>query len=639
MRLALAQINPTVGDLAGNSAKIVERIASARQLGADVVAFPELALSGYPPEDLLLKRSFLEDCRAWLDRTAAAATGIIAIIGFPDDHLRDVGNAAAVINNGRLVGVYRKSLLPNYGVFDEVRYFRPGDGRQVFEIGGAGVGISICEDIWHRDGPPRIQAEEGGARLLINISASPYHAGKGGERAVMLAARARDYGATVAYVNLVGGQDELVFDGQSMVFAPDGRLIAQGAQFEEDLIVLDLDIEPPQRPDGESVGARHAVPLRQRPPRRPGDEATTQAAEGASCPSAGALIRRTVVSTRGFRGTGTDTRFLSPKPPLPARPPAAPLDRVAEIYRALALGTRDYVRKNGFTKVVIGLSGGVDSALTACVAVDALGAGNVVGVAMPSPYSSAGSITDAQAVASNLGIELRQVAIGEVLAAYLRALEEQFAGRRPDATLRSSDASSLRPLRPPKRNSVAREGGSTSVAEENIQARIRGNLLMALSNKFGWLVLTTGNKSELAVGYCTLYGDMAGGFAVIKDIPKTLVYELARWRNAQPPPNVIPESVLTKEPSAELRPDQRDTDSLPPYPVLDPILHAYVEEDRGLDEIVGMGFDRQTVRYVIGLVDRNEYKRRQAAPGVKITPKAFGRDRRLPITNRYTESS
>jgi NAD+ synthase (glutamine-hydrolysing) len=569
MRLALAQINPTVGDLAGNSARIAGAIAAARRLGADVVAFPELALSGYPPEDLLLKRSFLDHCRAWLDRTAAAAAGIVAIIGFPDGELRNVGNAAAVIADGRLVGVYRKALLPNYGVFDEVRYFKPGDGRQVFEILGATIGISICEDIWHRDGPPRVQAEEGGARLLINISASPYHAGKGGERALMLASRARDHGVTVAYVNLVGGQDELVFDGQSMVFAPDGRLVAEGPQFEEDLIVLDLDIG----------GDRNPVPAG----------------------PTGASIRTTMVPPTGER--------TSAKPPLPARPPAAPLDRLAEIYRALVVGTRDYVRKNGFAKVVIGLSGGVDSALTACVAVDALGAGNVVGVAMPSPYSSPGSISDAQALAGNLGMELRQIAIGRILEAYLDELKPQFAGRPPD------------------------------VAEENVQARIRGNLLMALSNKLGWLVLTTGNKSELAVGYCTLYGDMAGGFAVIKDIPKTLVYELARWRNGQSPLEAIPESVLTKEPSAELRPDQRDTDSLPPYSVLDPILHAYVEEDRGLNEIVGMGFARDVVERVIRMVDHNEYKRRQAAPGVKITPKAFGRDRRLPITNRYTESS
>jgi len=567
LRLALAQINPTVGDLAGNSRKIIEYIERARQLGADLVAFPELCLSGYPPEDLLLKQSFLADCGKWLDRTRAAACGIAAIIGFPEGRVGEVSNAAAFISDARLAGIYRKALLPNYGVFDEMRYFKPGDGRQVFEIGGITTGISICEDIWHYDGPPSIQAQQGGASLLINISASPYHASKGGERADMLAARARDYGAIVAYVNTVGGQDELVFDGQSLVFDPRGRLIARGPQFEEDLLLVDLDI----------AGRRRA------------DRSTA---------STGPPIERTVIPITAS----------SPKPAVETRN-LEPLQPVAEIYRALVVGTGDYVRKNGFARVVIGLSGGVDSSLTAAVAADALGADNVIGVAMPSPYSSPQSLTDAQQLARNLGIELRILSIGDVLHSYLETLREQFAGRPPD------------------------------VAEENLQARIRGNLLMALSNKFGWLVLTTGNKSEIAVGYATLYGDMAGGFAVIKDIPKTLVYELARWRNAQQQSEIIPARVMAKEPSAELRPNQRDTDSLPPYSVLDPILKAYVEEDRGLEEIISMGFDRDTVRYVTKLVDRNEYKRRQAPPGVKITHKAFGRDRRLPITSRYTETA
>jgi NAD+ synthase (glutamine-hydrolysing) len=564
MRLALAQINPTVGDLPGNHRRIIEGIENARQLGADLVAFPELALCGYPPEDLLLKPSFLADCRDWLDRAVAATTGIAAIIGFPEGEVGKVGNAAAIASDGRLVGVYRKALLPNYGVFDEFRYFKPGDGRQVWEFDGVTVGVSICEDIWYPQGPPVMQAKEGGARLLINISASPYHAGKGSERAQMLASRALDCNAVIAYLNTVGGQDELVFDGQSLVLDADGSLLARAPQFEEDLILIDLDIrsEP-------AAAASERNPSMQRTP----------------IPCAAAS---------------------GPRPQIEARN-VEPLDRLAEIYRALVIGTGDYVHKNNFAKVVIGLSGGVDSSLTASVAIDALGAENVVGVAMPSPYSSPQSLTDAGQLAANLGIELKVLAIEDVFKAYLDTLSAQFAGTR------------------------------SGVAEENVQARIRGNLLMALSNKFGWLVLTTGNKSELAVGYCTLYGDMAGGFAVIKDIPKTLVYELAGWRNAQQKSEVIPAAIIKREPTAELRPDQRDTDSLPPYPTLDPILHAYVEEDRALEEIVAMGFERDLVRRIIRLVDQNEYKRRQAPPGVKITHKAFGRDRRLPITNRYVE--
>jgi len=565
MRLALAQINPTLGDLAANSRKITEHIARARDLGADLVAFPELALSGYPPEDLLLKPGFLADCRTWLGRTLEATAGIVAVLGVPYGVVGNVGNAAAVAYDGRLMGVYRKALLPNYGVFDEMRYFQPGDGRQVYDLAGVTIGVSVCEDIWHPTGPPRTQAIEGGAQLLLNISSSPYHAGKGGERADMLASRARELGAVVAYVNLVGGQDELVFDGQSVIFAADGRLLARGEQFAEDLVVADLDFR---------AAPRHATTSR-------------------------AAIAQTAIA-RNLPGAH--------RPPLsPAA--AEPLDRLAEIYHALVLGAGDYVRKNGFERVVIGLSGGVDSSLTAAIATDALGKEHVVGVAMPSPYSSPESLADAQELARSLGIELRVLPIEAVFEAYLGALRAQFAGTEP------------------------------GVAEENLQARIRGNLLMALSNKFGWLALTTGNKSEMAVGYATLYGDMAGGFAVIKDIPKTLVYELADWRNAQQEGAIIPARVMTKEPSAELRPNQRDSDSLPPYPILDPILHAYVEQDKGIAEIVGMGFEPETVRAVIRMVDRNEYKRRQAAPGLKITPKAFGKDRRLPITNRYTNSA
>jgi NAD+ synthase (glutamine-hydrolysing) len=561
MRLALAQINPTVGDLPANCQKVIAGIEQARHAGADLVAFPELCLCGYPPEDLVHKQSFLDDCRVWLERAVAATRDIVAVIGFPDGALGDVGNAVAVAADGRVVGVYRKALLPNYGVFDEMRYFKPGDGRQVFELAGVVVGISICEDIWHPDGPPSIQAREGGAQLLVNVSASPYHASKGGERADMLASRARDSGAAVAYLNAVGGQDELVFDGQSLVLAADGSLLARGPQFEETLLVVDIDVPPTKRPTA-------------------------------------AAVRRTVIPDIAPRAARPMLRPIN----------APPLDRLAEIYRAVVLGTGDYVRKNGFSKVLVGLSGGIDSSLTATIATDALGSDNVVGVAMPSRYSSPQSLADARELTRNLGIELRVLAVEDIYKAYLVTVSAEFAGREPDA------------------------------AEENIQARIRGNLLMALSNKFGWLVLTTGNKSELAVGYCTLYGDMAGGFAVIKDIPKTLVYELAEWRNAQQPSAVIPPAIIARPPTAELKPDQLDTDSLPPYPVLDPILHAYVEQDRGLDDIAAMGFDRDLVERVIRMVDRNEYKRRQAPPGVKITHKAFGRDRRLPITNRYTES-
>ena len=567
LRIALAQINVTVGDLAGNVGQIVAHVERAREVGADLIAFPELAVTGYPPEDLLLKPSFVAANRAAVEEIAAATRGLTAVVGFADVE-EDVYNAAAVLHDGALAGVYRKQYLPTYGVFDEDRTFRAGVANPIFVVGGAVVGVSVCEDIWYPEGPPQVQAR-GGAQLLINISASPYYAGKGAARERMLATRAADNVALVAFCNLVGGQDELVFDGGSVIFDERGELVARGAEFEEDFVVADLDV-------GGVFRQRLHDPRRRKEPV--------------------ASVTRVVLPPVAREG---------PRPDLPDPHILRRLPRVEEVYRALTAGTRDYVRKNGFQQAVIGLSGGVDSALVACIAADALEPENVTGVAMPSRYSADFSETDAARLAANLGIHFRVIPIERAFQAYLDILAKPFAGQEPDVT------------------------------EENLQARVRGNLLMALSNKFGWLVLTTGNKSEMSVGYATLYGDMAGGFAVIKDVPKMLVYELARWRNARPGGPVIPERVLTRPPSAELRPDQKDTDSLPPYEVLDAILQAYVEEDRSLAEIVALGFDEPVVRRVLRMVDRNEYKRRQAPPGVKITPRAFGRDRRLPITNRF----
>jgi len=584
LRIALAQINTTVGDVTGNARKIIAFIEQARTLGTDLVVFPELAITGYPPEDLLLKPDFIAANQRALDEIAVATTGLTAIVGFADAQ-DDLYNAAAILHNGTLCGVYRKHYLPTYGVFDEDRYFRVGDANLTFELGGVVFGVSVCEDIWYPSGPPEAQALAG-AQVLVNISASPYYAGKGASRERMLATRADDNVAIVAFCNLVGGQDELVFDGGSVIFDARGELVARGAQFQEDLVVTDLDVagvfrqrlhDPRQR-----KGFRSAAPY-----------------------PVEANVRRTSLAPPApVAGVGSDQE--ESRPALGASPIAEPLPHLEEIYQALTLGTHDYVRKNGFKKVVIGLSGGIDSALVACIAADALRPENVTGVTMPSRYSAEISQTDAAQLAGNLGINFMVIAIEPAFQAYLETLAEPFARQEPDVT------------------------------EENIQARIRGNLLMALSNKFGWLVLTTGNKSEMSVGYATLYGDMAGGFAVIKDVPKTLVYALSRWRNANATAPVIPERVLNRPPTAELRPDQKDTDSLPPYGVLDPILQAYVEEDRSLSEIVALGFDAALVRNVTQMVNRNEYKRRQAPPGVKITLRAFGKDRRLPITNRFT---
>ena len=571
LRIGLAQINPTVGDLKGNTEKILDYIGRARELGVDLVAFPELAITGYPPEDLLLKPDFIQANLNCLQQIVEGARSITAVVGFVDS-ADDIYNAAAIIHDGTLAGVYHKMYLPNYGVFDENRYFQAGTDYPVFVLRGTVIGVNICEDIWYPAGPSEVQALAGGAEVIINISASPYHAGKGRSRERMLATRAADNVAIVAFCNLVGGQDELVFDGNSVIFDERGELVARGSQFEEDLVVADLDVGSVFR-------------QRLHDPRRRKEKLAADV---------GKVTRITL----------PEVEAPEEKPPLPARK-VGRLEPLAEIYQALVLGTRDYVRKNGFRKVVIGLSGGIDSSLTAAIAVDALGRENVVGISMPSRYSSKESREDAQRLAENLGIEFLVIPIDGTFQAYLDMLAEPFAGTEPDVT------------------------------EENIQARIRGNILMALSNKFGWLVLTTGNKSELSVGYCTLYGDMAGGFAVIKDVPKTLVYQLAEHVNASAGREVIPRRVFEKAPSAELRPDQRDEDDLGPYATLDPILHAYVEEDRSLAEIVAMGFDEATVRRVIRMVDRNEYKRRQAPPGVKITPRAFGKDRRLPITNKY----
>ena len=574
MRVGIAQINSTVGDLSGNTKKIMESIDQAKSLGVDLLTFPELAITGYPPEDLLLKPQFIKQNRESLDKIIEHSSGIAVVVGFVDSD-GDIYNAAAVLYNKKLVGVYHKFYLPNYGVFDENRYFQAGVGCPVFIIYGIGMGVTICEDMWYEAGPAIVQAYAG-ARVLINISASPYHAGKELSRERMLATRASDSMAIVIHNNLVGGQDELVFDGNSLIINEKGEVIARGKQFEEDFLVVDLDVESVFRSQLHDPRRRKETPW-----------------------------------VKEKLGQATKIEVSSEYPAI-ARPPLPPrqvdrLDEPAEIYQALVLGTRDYVRKNGFEKVVIGLSGGVDSSLVAAIATDALGAENVIGVSMPSRYSSPGSRSDAEALAGNLGIEFKVIPIEGAFSSYLETLAEPFKGTQPDST------------------------------EENIQARIRGNILFALSNKFGWLVLACSNKSETATGYTTLYGDMAAGFIPLKDVPKTMVYKLAQYRNQRDGKKTIPAGVLTKAPSAELRPDQKDTDTLPPYDILDPILKAYVEDDLAIDQIVAMGFDRDTVIRVARLVDRSEYKRRQAAPGIKITPRDFGRDRRLPITNRFRE--
>ena len=604
-RLAMAQMNATVGDLDGNAERIIASIREAGSLGADLVVFPELALPGYPPEDLLLKPQFIRENQEGLRHIATECADISAVVGFIDSD-SDIYNAAAVIHNREIVGVYHKMYLPNYGVFDEDRYFAAGGECPVYTISGTPVGVNICEDIWYATGPAVVQ-RAAGAEIIVNINGSPFHAGKRSFREKMLATRAADNGLFVAYVNLVGGQDELVFDGNSVVFTPDGEISAEAMQFEEQLLVADLDVEAVFR-------------SRLRDPR-------TRKERGADLTHIGKPVKIHVsdytekppspikgegwdggdnsVRPEPVEGQASNTTSQNPTHPVHPVHPVKRDDETAEVYAALTLGTRDYVRKCGFSKVLIALSGGIDSTLVAAIAADALGSENVVGIAMPSRYSSEGSVLDAKALADNLGTELWTLPIEDAFSAYLDTLAPKFAGTE------------------------------TGVAEENMQSRIRGNLIMAVSNKFNWLVLTTGNKSEMATGYATIYGDMAGGYAVIKDVPKQLVYELCRYRNTVGDKPVIPQSVIDKPPSAELRPDQKDEDSLPPYSVLDPILKAYVEDDYAFDDIVAMGYDRDTVMQIITLVDRNEYKRRQSPPGIKITPRNFGRDRRMPIANRY----
>jgi NAD+ synthase (glutamine-hydrolysing) len=573
LRLALAQINTTVGDIAGNTARVIASIERARTAQADIVAVPELALPGYPPEDLLLKTQFIEANLKALREIVAASKGIISIIGFVDK-TSDIHNAAAVICDGELKGVYHKIYLPNYSVFDEFRYFRAGESAPVFALGDALIGVNICEDIWYPGGPTQVQALAG-AHLVINLSASPYHAGKWRDRERMIATRAEDHTVAIAYVNLVGGQDELVFDGNSLIVDERGQVMARGKTFDEDFIVADINTD-------------RVFKERLHDPRRRQERPEAE--------TIGLSTQRILLS---------DSRLSSAQrakiiPPMPA-----PLERVQEIYLALVTGTRDYFRKNGFKKAVLGLSGGVDSALVACIAADALGSENVTCVFMPTRYSSGESARDAEQLARNLGTEYRIVTIEDTFNQYLEMMQPLF------------------------------EGTPMGVAEENIQARVRGNILMALSNKFGALVLSTGNKSENSVGYCTLYGDMCGGFAVIKDVPKLLVYELCAYVNKRSRKPVIPEYIITRPPSAELRDNQKDQDTLPPYEILDAILELYVEQDFSIEAIIAEGFAEETVRWVARQVDLNEYKRRQAAPGIKITTRAFGRDRRMPITNRF----
>jgi len=555
LRIALAQIDPTVGDLDGNAAKIAEWIERAAAEGAELTIFPELCLPGYPAEDLYLKRHFVEANRAVVEELARGVGEMVALVGFAEpvagggDH-RHAHNSVAVLADGAVRSVYRKNRLPNYAVFDEQRYFVPGEEPATIEVAGMRVGLTVCEDVWE-EGPPASSEVAEGAELIANPSGSPYHRGKGREREAMFADRARSYGTHLAFCNLVGGQDELVFDGHSFVIGPGGEILARAAQFEEELLICEVPSPPPARL-------------------------------------------------------------------------AEPLPDLAEVYAALVLGLRDYVGKNGFRHVGLALSGGIDSALVALLAADAIGPENVSCVVMPSPHSSDETQSDARTIAANLGTEAIEIPIEQAMASYEDTLAVPLAGAG------SADGGPQEPLpRDPTRPS------EPDLAAENIQARIRGNVMMALSNKHGWLVLTTGNKSEMSVGYATLYGDMAGGFAAIKDVPKTLVYELVHHRNERAGRELIPASVLERAPSAELRPDQLDSDSLPPYELLDRVLEAYVEGDRGREEMVAAGMPGDVVDEVVRMVDRSEYKRRQAAPGIRITPKAFGRDRRLPITNRF----
>lgn len=573
LRIGMAQINCTVGDLVGNTEKVLEYTAKAKDMSVDILSFPEMAITGYPPEDLLLKRDFIDENLKYLDIIKNKTEDICIVVGFVN-RKKGIYNAAAVIKNKKIAGIYHKMLLPNYGVFDEKRYFKEGDEYKVFSLNDINFGVTICEDIWFEEGPVRVLSFAGNAEIIININSSPYHLGKWRLRETMLRERARNNRVAIAYNNMVGGQDELVFDGNGMILDVKGNVVERGRQFQDDLIIADIDIDKIRS-------------------QRKGENWQKQKRGFSKYKK---LIKATNLSKlRHF------------KKPLLERGAIEPLSIEAEIYNALLLGTRDYTKKNGFKKVLIGLSGGIDSALTAAIAVDAVGKENVAGVFMPSMYTSNESIEDVEMLSKNLGIKLITVPITETYNNYIGLLAAAFKDSRTDVT------------------------------EENIQARIRGNILMALSNKFGWLVLTTGNKSEMSVGYATLYGDMAGGFAVIKDVLKTMVYKLSEYRNKLG--EVIPKRIIAKEPTAELRPDQKDADTLPQYGILDPILQAYIEEDMSFSDITAMGFDKAVVKKVIDMVDKSEYKRRQAPPGIKITPKAFGKDRRMPITNWYKSTN
>lgn len=584
----MVQMNPVVGDVDGNVRAIGKWVKHARQDGADIVVFPELAITGYPPEDLVLRPSFLRDTARALQWLTTQCRDLAVVVGYLEEGgrlrprekassvvpsgLRRVFNAAAVIHNRRVAATCQKTFLPNYGVFDESRYFSPGQKALVCQIRGVRFGVNICEDIWYAGGPTRDQVAVGGAQLILNINASPYHVGKVRTRQRMLAERAKQNNVVVSYTNMVGGQDEVVFDGNSMIVDPKGRVIARAAAFEEESLVADLFFDGEVRPAGRNTRVGQQYP-----------------------------VKRVRLSSVERRKT---------KKPVPLNNRDLPHD-LEEIYQALVTGVRDYVRKNGFRRALVAVSGGIDSALTVAIAADALGPDRVTGVFMPSPFTSRESRSDAKALMKALHVELLTLSITRLWKQYVRALSLTFGERASDVT------------------------------EENLQARIRGTLVMALSNKFGHLVLTTGNKSEMSVGYATLYGDMAGGFAVIKDVPKILVYDLARYRNVKAVEThgrvVIPQRVIDRAPSAELKPGQTDQDALPPYRVLDPILEAYIEQECSLREIVGRGFPLQTVKDVMAMVDRSEYKRRQAPIGIKITPKALGKDRRMPITNRYVK--
>lgn len=556
IRISIAQINTTVGDLEANQSKIISYIEKARQDKSDVIVFPELTVTGYPPEDLLHKPYFVDQNMTSAQKVAEATQDICAVYGFVESQ-NGLYNSAAIAHNGKLISTYQKQLLPNYGVFDEKRYFTHGENTKIYRLSGVNIGINICEDVWSHSGPIKEQSDSG-AELILNINASPYHVNKQFERTAMLSRRAKDNNVHIVYVNMVGGQDELVFDGGSVVLDPEGATLHGGHLFMEMLETYDLDIT-----------TRNQV----------------------NTPN----VERIFISEKSDGITSA----------IDSTPTARPMDEIEEIYNALVLGTRDYVLKCGFKKVLIALSGGIDSSLVAAIAAKALGPENVIGLSMPSIFSSDGSKSDAKELSENLGLDLRTIEINPIFESFTASLSNEFIGTEWDAT------------------------------EENIQSRIRGNLVMAMSNKFNWLVLTTGNKSEMAVGYATIYGDMAGGFSVIKDVPKSTVYDLCDYINRSEIDPIIPLTVINKPPSAELRPDQKDSDSLPDYSILDPILQMYIEEDMSIESIVNQGFTRPTVSEIIKLVDKNEYKRRQSPPGVKITSKNFGRDRRMPISNRF----